>query len=149
MEILSYPIGLLVGLFPIAASLGPSKAPAHLILDGQPVCELTERSPGCMVDLGRDPRVHLLELLRTDVAGHVTERVRRWVNRPGIDSEVLVAGGCDEAARQCEFDITWAHPLRLDPKRIDLVLDGAPAEQEPDAKLRHHCPSPVRAEPMR
>jgi len=125
MEILSYPIGLLVGLFPIAASLGPAKAPAHLLLDGQPVCELTERSPGCMVDLGRDPRVHLLELLRTDAAGHVTERVRRWVNRPGIESEVLVAGGCDEAARQCEFDITWAHPLRLDPKTIDLALDGA------------------------
>ena len=91
MEILSYPIGLLVGLFPIAASLGPSKAPAHLLLDGRPVCELTERSPGCMVDLGRDPRVHLLELLRTDAAGHVTERVRRWVNRPGIESEVLAS----------------------------------------------------------
>ena len=126
MEILSYPIGLLVGLFPIAASLGPSKAPAHLLLDGRPVCELTERSPGCMVDLGRDPRVHLLELLRTDAAGQVTERVRRWVNRPGIDSEILVSGDCDEAVRRCGFDITWAHPLRLDPKRIDLTLDGAP-----------------------
>ena len=103
MEILSYPIGLLVGLFPIAVSLGPSKAPAHLLLDGRPVCELTERSPGCMVDLGRDPRVHLLELLRTDPAGHVTERVRRWVNRPGIEPEVLASGGCDESARRCEF----------------------------------------------
>ena len=126
MEILSYPIGLLVGLFPIAASLGPSKAPAHLLLDGRPVCELTERSPGCMVDLGPDPRVHLLELLRTDAAGHVTERVRRWVNRPGIDAEILAAGGCDEAARRCDFELTWAHPLRLDPKRIDISLDGTP-----------------------
>ena len=124
MEILSYPIGLLIGLFPIAVSLGPSKAPAHLLLDGRPVCELTERSPGCMVELGPDPRVHLLELLRTDAAGHVTERVRRWVNRPGIEPEVMAAGACDEAARRCDFDLTWAHPARLDPKRVVISLDG-------------------------
>jgi photosystem II stability/assembly factor-like uncharacterized protein len=141
MEILSYPIGLLVGLFPIAVSLGPSKAPAHLLLDGRPVCELTERSPGCMVDLGRDPRVHLLELLRTDAAGQVTERVRRWVNRPGIEPEVFASGGCDEPARRCEFDFTWAHPSRLDPKRIDVSLDGAPVWHGKE----RHASIPLRA----
>ena len=55
-----------------------------------------------MVDLGRDPRVHLLELLRTDGAGRETERVARWVNRPGVEPEVLVSGGCDEKRLACE-----------------------------------------------
>ncbi len=124
MEILSYPIGLLVGLFPIAVALGPSQAPAHLLLDHRPVCEVTARSPGCMVDLGRDPRVHLLELVRTDAAGHVAERVRRWINRPGIEPEILAAVFCNEAKRRCDFDLTWAHPDRLEPSRVDLSLDG-------------------------
>ncbi len=124
MEILSYPVGLLIGLFPIAADLGPSREPAHLLLDSRPVCELTERAPGCMVDLGLDPRVHLLELVRTDATGRVTERVRRWVNRPGVEPEVLASGTCDEKRRQCDFDLSWAHPAKLDPKRLDLTLDG-------------------------
>ncbi len=107
--------------------LGESRAPAHVLLDGRPVCVVTAASPGCTVDLGPDPRVHLLELLRTDAAGHVTERQRRWVNRPGIEPEVLASGGCDEKRRECDFDVTWAHPGRLDPKRLVLELDAAKA----------------------
>ena len=125
MEILSYPVGLLIGLFPIAVDLGPTREPAHLLLDSRPVCEMTARSPGCMVDLGLDPRVHLLELVRTDAAGRVTERVRRWINRPGIEPEVFAAGGCDENGKACTFDLSWAHPRKLDPKRLALTLDGA------------------------
>lgn len=130
MQILSYPIGLLIGLFPIAVDLGESRAPAHLLLDSRPVCEVTERSPGCQVDLGPDPRVHLLELLRTDGAGRVTERVARWVNRPGIEPEVLVSGSCDEKTSVCEFGVTWAHPEKLDPKKLALQLDGAKRWEE-------------------
>jgi photosystem II stability/assembly factor-like uncharacterized protein len=54
----------------------------------------------------------------------VTERVRRWVNRPGVEPEVLASGTCDEKRRQCDFDVSWAHPAKLDPKRLDLTLDG-------------------------
>ncbi len=139
MEILSYPVGLLIGLFPIAADLGPSREPAHLLLDNRPVCELTERAPGCMVDLGLDPRVHLLELVRTDNAGHVTEHVRRWVNRPGVEPEVLASGICDEKRRQCDFDLTWAHPAKLDPKRLDLTLDGVAVWHGKE----HHATVPI------
>jgi ligand-binding sensor domain-containing protein len=124
VDILSYPVGLLIGLLPVAADLGPEREPAHLLLDGRPVCELTARAPGCMVDLGLSPRIHLLELLRTDAVGRVTERVGRWVNRPGVHPEVLARGSCDEKAGSCEFDLAWAHPRRLDPDRVDLTLDG-------------------------
>lgn len=124
MQILSYPIGLLIGLFPIAVDLGESRAPAHVLLDSRPVCEATEHSPGCTVDLGPDPRVHLLELVRTDAAGRITERVARWINRPGIEPEVVASGACDEKRRECEFALTWAHPQKLDPKRLAVLLDG-------------------------
>ena len=124
MDILSYPVGLLIGMLPIAADLGPEKAPAHLLLDSRPVCELTARAPGCMVDLGLSPRIHLLELVRTDAAGHVSERVGRWINRPGIHPEVLARGACEEKTGSCEFDFAWAHPRKLDPDRLDLSLDG-------------------------
>jgi hypothetical protein len=124
MEILSYPVGLLIGLFPIAVTLGPTAAPAHLLLDSRPVCELTVKSPGCMIDLGPNPRIHLLELIRTDTAGRITERVGRWVNRPGIQPEIRASGGCDEKTRECEVTVTWAHPGKLDPKELVLQLDG-------------------------
>ena len=144
MQILSYPVGLLIGLLPIAVDLGETRAPAHLLLDSRPVCEVTVRSPGCTVDLGPDPRVHLLELVRTDAVGHVTERVHRWINRPGIEPEVLAAGGCDEKRHDCEFDVTWAHPRKLDPKRIALQLDGATVWQGPG----HHARVPRGTAPL-
>jgi hypothetical protein len=100
------------------------KQPAHLLLDSRPACELTARAPGCMVDLGASPRIHLLELVRTDAEGRVTERVGRWVNRPGIHPEVIARGACDEKAGSCDFDFSWAHPRKLDPDRLDLSLDG-------------------------
>ena len=124
MDILSYPVGLLIGMLPVAADLGPEKQPAHLLLDSRPACELTARAPGCMVDLGPSPRIHLLELVRTDAEGRVTERVGRWVNRPGIHPEVIARGACDEKAGSCDFDFSWAHPRKLDPDRLDLSLDG-------------------------
>ena len=105
--------------------LGETRAPAHVLLDGRPVCVVTAASPGCTVDLGPDPRVHLLELLRTDPAGHVTERQGRWINRPGIEPEVVASGSCDEQKHDCAFDLTWAHPGKLDPKRLVLYLDAA------------------------
>ena len=124
MEILSYPIGLLVGLFPVAVDLGPGGEPAHLLLDGRPACIVTARVPACTVDLGQGPRLHRLELVRTDNNGRIVERVERWVNRPGIQSEVRVQGNCDEKRRECAFTMTWAHPVKLDPKKVSLALDG-------------------------
>ena len=141
VQFVSYPIGLLVGLLPIAVSLGPTESPAHLLLDGRPICEMTAHSQSCMADLGPDPRVHLLELVRTDRDGLVVERVSRWVNRPGIEPEVFASGGCDRALRECNFDLTWAHPAKLDPKRIDVQLDGAYVWTGLDRHVRITLPS--------
>ena len=124
MDILSYPVGLLIGLFPVIVDLGGRPEPAELLLDGRPACAISARAPACTVDLGPDPVLHLLELVRKDKAGRVTESVRRWVNKPGVEAEVRAAGRCEKKTRACDFTVTWAHPARLDPASLTVALDG-------------------------
>lgn len=142
MEILSYPVGLLIGLFPVIVSLGDGPAPARLLLDGAPVCTVTRAAPACTVDLGADPRIHLLELVRKDAAGHVTERVRRWVNKPGAEAEVRATGDCDEKSRVCDFALSWAHPARLDPSTMAVSLDGVPVSRGVVPRIHVSFPGP-------
>jgi Uncharacterized protein related to plant photosystem II stability/assembly factor len=124
LDILTYPVGLLIGLFPVIVDLGGRPEPAELILDGRPACTISARAPACTVDLGPDPVIHLLELVRKDVSGHVTETVRRWVNKPGVEAEVHALGRCEGKTSSCEFTMTWAHPARLDPVSLTVALDG-------------------------
>jgi hypothetical protein len=78
VEILTYPIGLVIGMLPVIANLGPQASlPAQLLLDGRPACVMTAETPKCTVDLGADLRVHRLELVRTDAKGTVIERATR------------------------------------------------------------------------
>ncbi len=124
MEILSYPVGLLIGLFPVIVDLGGSSKPAELLLDGRPACTISARAPACTVDLGPDPVIHLLELVRKDGSEQVTERVSRWINKPGVEAEVHASGHCEKKTRTCEFTVTWAHPDKLDPASLSVALDG-------------------------
>ena len=76
------------------------------------------------MDLGPDPVIHLLELVRKDESGHVVESVKRWVNKPGVEAEVRAAGRCDGKTRTCDFTLMWAHPGKLDPTSSTVALDG-------------------------
>jgi hypothetical protein len=124
VDILSYPVGLVVGLFSIWISLGPQASPADLLLDGQVVCHVTSQSPSCVVDFGSRVRLHVLELIRTDATGAVTERTVRWVNRPGERAELNAAARCNDHDRRCAIQLSWAHPAKLDPIQISIALDG-------------------------
>lgn len=140
MEILSYPIGILVGLFPVILDLGPSQLPAHLLLDGRTVCAVTAAAPGCTIDLGLDPRIHRLDLVRSDDAGRVSERVTRWINRPGLTAEVHAAGDCEDRTRTCTFRIAWAHPGKQDPKKLTVNVDGVIAHEGVASSVRIRFP---------
>ena len=130
MEILTYPIGLVVGMLPVVANLGPAGSPpAQLLLDGRPACVMTAEAPKCTVDLGSDLHVHLLELVRTDGRGAVVERTTRWVNGPGGQAEVYLRGGCDKASGECTVSIGWGHPGKLDPRAM-VVTFGRAAHSE-------------------
>lgn len=125
MQILTYPVGVVVGVLPLVVELGLPPKPASLLLDGTTVCALTAQAPGCSVDLGPVPRIHLLELVRTNESGHVVERTSRWVNRPGADqAEVQTRTTCPASSASRTVVIGWAHPERANPSRIRTALDG-------------------------
>ncbi len=136
MQILTYPVGVVIGILPIVVELGVPPKPASLRLDGRTVCALTAESPGCSVDLGASPRLHFLELVRADGSGRVVESVTRWINRPGADqAEVQTRTACPPSAGTCTVKIGWAHPERLAPTRIRTALDGKPVRLPEDRTL--------------
>lgn len=87
LRILTFPVGLVVGEQPIDVDLGISGKSAELYLDGDKVCSLSLSNARCLVDLGEEPRVHLLELVRRNGIGQIEARTHRWINRPGQESE--------------------------------------------------------------
>lgn len=129
MDILTFPIGLVVGMLPVVTSPGPG-TPATVLLDGTPVCTVTVEAPRCEVDLGPRLAVHLLELRRTDSGGKVTERTSRWVNRPGSQTEVFLRGSCDQARGQCDLSFGWGHPARLEPRWVAVTVNGKVVSRE-------------------
>ncbi len=49
----------------------------------------------------------------------------RWVNRPGAaEAEVQTRTRCDESSGRCDVRVGWAHPERLNPKKVTVALDG-------------------------
>src|SRR5512143_2252386 len=137
MEILSYPVGLVIGLFPVIVDLAGQPGPARVLLDGKPVCEVTARAPACLVDMGPDPRIRSLDLERLDEKGNVVESIRRWINRPSAVGKVRAVGHCDEKKRECVFQIQWAHPAKLDPSSITVSLDGKRVSEGVKPVVRH------------
>ncbi|MBK9064265.1 MAG: hypothetical protein IPL89_13895 [Acidobacteria bacterium] len=125
MQILTYPVGVVVGLLPVVVELGAPPRPASLLLDGRPACTFVSEASTCVVDLGSAPKVHVLELVRKGPAGNVVERAVRWVNRPGAaEAEVQTRTRCPEGGGRCSVRVGWAHPERQNPKKISVALDG-------------------------
>ncbi len=125
MQILTYPVGVVVGLLPVVVELGAPPRPATLRLDGRTVCSFAGEASACAVDLGPAPRVHLLELVRKGPQGNVVERAVRWVNRPGAtEAEIQTKTTCAPKSEVCEVMVGWAHPDRLNPSSTKVTLDG-------------------------
>jgi len=128
MEILSFPVGLVMGVVPVVMSLSPSESPAKLTLDGKEQCTLTWQARECRVDLGPQPQVHLLEL--TDAKG---ERVFRWINHPCIGPEVFVRVEKEPTG----WWVTWGtgHPTKLAPSEAWIGSGGFVARITPGKRF--------------
>jgi hypothetical protein len=125
VQILTYPVGVVVGLLPVVVELGAPPRPASLLLDGRAACTFVSEASACLVDLGAAPKVHLLELVRKGPAGNVVERAVRWVNRPGAtEAEIQTKTTCAPKAERCDVVVGWAHPDRLNPSSTKVTLDG-------------------------
>ncbi|MDH3744603.1 MAG: hypothetical protein OES47_05815 [Acidobacteriota bacterium] len=137
MRILTYPTGLVVDELEVSVDLGPEGQPAELFLNGAPVCEVAVEAPTCKVNLGPDPHIHLLELIRDG------ERVDRWINRPGQEAELSLVPLPASGSSQCEAEIGWAHPLRQNPAELEVSMAGAEPEVLAGSRLvRFPCPKP-------
>lgn len=128
MEILSFPVGLLVGVIPIYVSLAPDESPAKLFLDGSEVCLLSTESPSCRINLGGDVAVHRLELIGRARQGG-PPRVERWINRPGQEAELFLR--IDKEPNALRVNVGWAHPEKLSPREVRLQIAGAERALKP------------------
>lgn len=128
MEILSFPVGLVVGVIPVYVSLAPDESPARLFLDGHEVCVLSRESPSCRIDLGGDLAIHRLELAGPERDGGL-RRVERWINRPGQEAELFLR--VDRQPNALHVSVAWAHPEKLIPREVRLRLGGTERALKP------------------
>ena len=139
LSISTYPIGLVTGALPVEVDLGGTGVGATLYLDGQVVCEMTPETPRCTVNLGEDPHVHLLELVRAAPSGGEVERAFRWINRPGQEAELRLQLGPPNEAGECRTRLLTNHPLKQQPAVLDVMLDGVPQRLDPAGSLLVPC----------
>ena len=141
LRILSFPIGLIAGEVPVEVDLGPSRTSADLYLDGRQVCSISAAAVRCMVDLGEDLHVHLLELVRRKPGGGVAERAFRWVNRPGLEAEasILLAPRTDDGI--CGGRLVFSHPTKQTPVAVSAEENGRGLLIGDDGRtFRYPCP---------
>ena len=143
LQILTFPIGLITGEHRIEVDLGVTQQPADLSLDGQRVCFVTASDPGCAVDFGSAPHVHLLEVIRRGPEGGVAQRHIRWVNRPGQEAELAIMLSAPSGDGLCSGHLVWLHPEKLDPSWVEVTEDGRALKLLDDlSSFRFPCRSP-------
>lgn len=131
MQILSYPVGLVVGLIRVTVAFSSGEASGHLLLDGKRVCDLAPTRNHCEVDLGPEPRVHRLELATQTPQGFAIQDTR-WLNRGVLPAELRVVKLA--RGKRCELLFAYAHPhkekaigIRVDSDR-GVLFEGQPRE---------------------
>jgi hypothetical protein len=142
LRILTYPTGLVTGELEVKVDLGSEAQPADLYLDGNRACSMRSGSSECRLNLGPDPHVHLLELVRQRGAGKESERAVRWVNRPGQEAELDLVIARSPGGEVCGARLGWAHPERQAPAELKVVLDGRELEILDGFSVRFPCPQP-------
>lgn len=143
LRILTFPVGLVVGEQPIDVDLGTSGKSAGLYLDSEKVCSLSLSNVRCLVDLGEEPRVHLLELVQRNELGQVEARTHRWINRPGQEAELVTQFEYRSNEGVCGGRVMWFHPAKQDPVALEIEESGRPLLIGGDYRsFRFPCPDP-------
>ena len=147
LSILTFPIGLVIGEHSVDVDLGASAEPAELSLDGKPVCSLTAVRTRCVVDFGKAPHVHLLELVRHDAAGRMMASARRWVNHPGQEAELAIRLAARDETATCQGTVIWSHPRKQNPVVLEIEGAGVQIPIDNDGRsFRFLCP--ISGEPL-
>ncbi len=96
------------------------------------------------MDLGPDPRVRLVELVRYDTAGAVTARDHRWLNRPGQEADLTFHLTPPEPPGVCRGSVLWLHPERMSPSLLRIQHQGRSLRIGSDGRsFAYPCPDPT------
>ena len=143
MKILTFSVGVVAGKHLVEVDLGPTGKPAELYLDGELVCSPDPANPSCLVDMGKAPRVQLLELIRRNTAGDEVARAERWINRPGQEAELSMRLTDRTNDGACGGRVIWLHPLKQHPVRLDVTHNGRRLRITEDGRsFAFPCPDP-------
>jgi hypothetical protein len=123
LEILTSSPGLVAGELLIDVDLGASGGEAKLFLDGEERCQMTADKLRCAVDLGGDLRVHLVELIRERADGG-SDRVERWLNRPGREAEIEVQLASRPIGLMCGGRLLFSDANGLEPALLGVDAAG-------------------------
>jgi hypothetical protein len=121
--ILTSPLGLVNGELEVEVDLGGSMEPATLYLNGVDACTPTSASPKCVVDLGLDLHVHLLELILSETNGPV-QLAERWFNRPGHEAELEIELATRPVGDVCGGRLNWFDTHGLQPAVLEAEAAG-------------------------
>lgn len=129
MEILSYPVGLLVGVIQITVAFSAGENGGSLLLNGERVCDLTPSQNSCQVALGAVPKLHRLDLASETPQGLVVNDTR-WLNRGVLPAELRLVKTTN--GKRCEMFLVYAHPNKEKAIRLlvtsdrEVLFDGPP-----------------------
>jgi len=143
MKILTFSVGVVAGQHLVEVDLGPTGKPAELYLDGELVCSPDPANLRCLVDMGKAPRVHLLELIRRNTEGDEVARAERWINRPGQEAELSMRLMDRTNDGVCGGRVIWLHPLKQQPAGLDVTHNGRRLRIAEDGRsFAFPCPDP-------
>lgn len=116
------PLGLVRGDLEVEVDLGGAGV-GTLYLDGVEACKPTGISPKCVVDLGPELHVHLLELITTAFDGSI-RRAERWVNRPGHEANLEIELASRPIGNVCGGRLSWYDIHNQQPVVLEVEAAG-------------------------
>ncbi|MBK8594626.1 MAG: hypothetical protein IPP07_11985 [Holophagales bacterium] len=116
-------VGFVLGLVNVQLLASGGVERIELLLDGQPVAELTEPY-SVLLDLGCEPSPHELVAVAYDAQGKELDRVRQWINRPRAtaDASLLLENGAGGNGRFAR--LAWRALEGEVPVDVEVTFDG-------------------------
>ncbi|HVS03734.1 MAG TPA: hypothetical protein VMT16_13270, partial [Thermoanaerobaculia bacterium] len=120
-------LGIVTGLVPVELLVPPGVARVELLLDGEPVAELTGPPWSVACDVGPELAPHELVAVAFDERGRELGRARQRLNlpRPRAEIEVSLAAR-DDGTRLVR--VSWAAAGGEPPSALRATLDGEAVE---------------------
>lgn len=117
-------LGLATGPQPVALAVLPPAMRIELVLDGDPVAELTGPPWLATLDLGDELQPRRLEAIGYDRDGREVARAGQTINLKARRADAELAVERDAAGQPVALLLAWQSVEHPTPERVDVRLDG-------------------------